>query len=1077
MRAYLRISLLFSLGCLGYLSAQSLTLVSGNGQVVQEQFLSNAPMVVEAKDASGHPAAGVAVAWKITQGSGTLSGPILKTDANGLASTSFVGTAVPGGQSFFPSTVTATSVSGTVKFIITTALGAQHGNFDPPPHVELVNPPQNNLNLTAPSGSTLVAGVVVRVVAQAGPQAGVPVPNVGVRIQDNQNPGNPPPAACNGPGGLVLTDANGRANCDLSVTAPPGTYQLTAVVGEYQGTTPFLLHVTPGVACGFALSSSSQTFPANGGTGTVNVITTTGCGWTAASDASFITITSGANGTGNGTVDFSVSTNTGAARNGTLSIAGKTYTVTQNAGTPGTLAINTSPNLAPGNVGSIYSVTLSATGGTPPYTWSLTGSLPTGLTLNASQGKISGTPSAAGTFAFTLTVKDSAGASQAQNFSIIINPASTSGFSITNTSFPAGVVGQPYQQLLTSSGGCVTPFSPSPGFRVSGGALPTGLSIQSNSDFTRTITGTPVASGAFNFNLTASDACGGSATASFTITITGSGGTQMTVNPPSISFTVQTGALNIPADQIVTITSTTSTVLNYSATVTIQSGGNWLAIKSAPSGSTPGSITVGLVNFTNLAPGNYTGQINVNSQASNSPVVVQANLTVLAALNLTVNPRAFSVTQIGSAGATITRQTIVVSSTPQVNFTATATTQSGGLWLAVDPSTAQGFTPSQVTAVINAAGLGVGRYVGTISITPAGGIPQTVTITLDVLAPAVIVATPAPLTFTYQQGAPAPSSQILSLGSTGAVLNLTIGVGTQSGGFWLAVTPVTATTPANVSVSVNPAGLAPGSYQGSLNLAASDPSVALLTVPVTLNVMQRVPSIGSITNAASFAPGPVAPGEFITIFGTSLGPATPAFLQLTPQGTVDTTLGGTQVFFDNIAAPMIFSSAGQVSAIVPYAASRKFNTELKVEFQGTASTAQLVRVIDSSPGVFMADASGQGAILNEDGSPNSTNNGALPNSIVSIYATGEGQTDPPGEDGVLNAKVLPLPKPLQQVTVKINNEPAEVVYYGAAPGQVAGMLQVNARVPKDTPRGKPVSVTVTVGAATSQAGVTLAIRP
>ena len=778
------------------------------------------------------------------------------------------------------------------------------------------------------------------VAAQAGPGSGLPVPNVGVRIQDNQDPTALPEATCNGPNGLVLTDKNGLATCDLLVTAAPGTYQLTAVVGEYVHTTPFSLKVTPGVACGFALSSNVQNFGSNGGTGTVNVITTNGCGWTATSNASFITVTSGASGTGNGTVDFSVATNTGPQRNGTVTIAGQTYTVTQAAGTAGSLAITTSPNLAPGNVSTPYSVAVSATGGKPPYTWSLAGSLPPGLSLHASQGTISGTPTGKGTFGFTLTVTDSTGASQAQNFSITINAASTSGLTITNASFPAGVVGQAYQQLLTSSGGCVTPFSPSPVFRVSGGALPPGLSIQSNSDSTRSITGTPVSSGAFNFSLTVSDACGNAVTASFTITITGTAGApQMTVSPPSIPFTIEAATTNIPADQTITISSTTSTVLNYSATISTQSGGNWLAIKSAPSGNTPGTITVGLVNFANLTPGAYTGQITISSQASNSPVVVQVNLTVLTAANLTVSPHAFSVEQIGSSGVTITRQNIVVSSDPPVNFTATATTQSGGLWLAVDPGTAQGTTPGQVTAVMNAAGLAAGSYVGTITITPVGGNPQIVTITLDVLAQAVIVATPAPLPFTYQIGSPAPASQALSLGSTGPPLNLTIAAGTQSGGSWLAVQPVTATTPTSVSVSVNPSGLKPGSYQGTLTITASDPSVAPLNVAVTLTVTERAPFIGSLTNAASFAPGPVAPGEFVTIFGTSLGPVVPVNLQLTSTGTVDTMLGGTQVFFDNIAAPMIYSSAGQVSAIVPYEVARRFNTELRVEYQGVPSLA------------------------------------------------------------------------------------------------------------------------------------------
>jgi uncharacterized protein (TIGR03437 family) len=79
-------------------------------------------------------------------------------------------------------------------------------------------------------------------------------------------------------------------------------------------------------------------------------------------------------------------------------------------------------------------------------------------------------------------------------------------------------------------------------------------------------------------------------------------------------------------------------------------------------------------------------------------------------------------------------------------------------------------------------------------------------------------------------------------------------------------------------------------------------------------------------------------------------------------------------------------------------------------------------------------------------------------------------------DGVINANSLPLPKPSLPVSVQINGETAEVTYAGAAPGEVAGMLQVNARIPADAPSGTVVPITITVGDATSQAGVTVAIK-
>src|SRR5258708_2757726 len=102
------ISTIFSiifLAAIGSLSAQSLSVFSGNGQLVMEQFLTTVPMVVQAKDASGRPAAGVTIAWAITQGMGTLVGAETTTDSNGLARSNFLGTSVNPSNSFASATV------------------------------------------------------------------------------------------------------------------------------------------------------------------------------------------------------------------------------------------------------------------------------------------------------------------------------------------------------------------------------------------------------------------------------------------------------------------------------------------------------------------------------------------------------------------------------------------------------------------------------------------------------------------------------------------------------------------------------------------------------------------------------------------------------------------------------------------------------------------------------------------------------------------------------------------------------------------------------------------------------------
>ena len=106
---------------------------------------------------------------------------------------------------------------------------------------------------------------------------------------------------------------------------------------------------------------------------------------------------------------------------------------------------------------------------------------------------------------------------------------------------------------------------------------------------------------------------------------------------------------------------------------------------------------------------------------------------------------------------------------------------------------------------------------------------------------------------------------------------------------------------------------------------------------------------------------------------------------------------------------------------------------------------------------------------------NSAANPAEKGAVVSLYATGEGETDPQVADGRLATPQV-LPRPKAPVEVTIGGWRAEVLYAGAAPGQVVGLLQVNARVPAGAPSGSAVPVVLTIGAASSQPGVTLAVK-
>jgi uncharacterized protein (TIGR03437 family) len=230
-----------------------------------------------------------------------------------------------------------------------------------------------------------------------------------------------------------------------------------------------------------------------------------------------------------------------------------------------------------------------------------------------------------------------------------------------------------------------------------------------------------------------------------------------------------------------------------------------------------------------------------------------------------------------------------------------------------------------------------------------------------------------------------------------------------------------------------------------------------------------------VVNAASFQGGPVAPGEIVTIFGTGIGPPVLAGVSLTRAGAFATFVADTQVLFDDAPAPLVYVSQGQTSAIVPYGVAGRANTQMVVEHQGRRSSPVALPVTATAPALFSLNASGRGggAILNEDNSVNTESNPAAKGSIVVLFGTGEGQTDPPGTDGRLAAGVFP--KPVAPVSVRIGGQPAEILYSGAAPGLVAGVLQVNARVPSGVDSGN-IPVVLTVGGASSQPGLTVAVR-
>jgi len=213
--------------------------------------------------------------------------------------------------------------------------------------------------------------------------------------------------------------------------------------------------------------------------------------------------------------------------------------------------------------------------------------------------------------------------------------------------------------------------------------------------------------------------------------------------------------------------------------------------------------------------------------------------------------------------------------------------------------------------------------------------------------------------------------------------------------------------------------------------------------------------IGAVVDAASQRADPVSPGKIVVLYGGGLGPSQ---LSAAPAGTA--------VSFNGIAAPILYTSATQIAAVVPYAVSGT-TAQVTVAYRGDVSAAFAVPVAASAPSLFTLNQTGAGqaaAINAVDGTVNTAANPVRIGGFISLYATGEGQT----------GSTTP-PRPVLPVRVTVGGIPATIQYAGGAPGQVAGLMQVNVQIPSGVQPGGYVPVVLQVGDRASSSAVWIAV--
>jgi uncharacterized protein (TIGR03437 family) len=259
-------------------------------------------------------------------------------------------------------------------------------------------------------------------------------------------------------------------------------------------------------------------------------------------------------------------------------------------------------------------------------------------------------------------------------------------------------------------------------------------------------------------------------------------------------------------------------------------------------------------------------------------------------------------------------------------------------------------------------------------------------------------------------------------------------------------------------------------------LVATSSEVAALTGGIALVDPLPAPlfSSNSVTNGASFLPGPVTPGEIVSIFGLNLGPEQGVSGELDEFGRVVTMLGGVTATFNGVPAPLFFVSSGQINVQVPVELAGAASALVLVQRGQSASVPISVAVAAAGPGLFTLGTGPALVALNQDGAVNGVSNTAARGSIVTLFGTGQGLASPPLPTGQ-TAAAQPLSEVVAPVAVMIGGQIAEVKFAGMAPG-FAGLLQINAVIPPGASGGQNTPVEVVIdGVATGQNG-TIAVQ-
>jgi uncharacterized protein (TIGR03437 family) len=526
------------------------------------------------------------------------------------------------------------------------------------------------------------------------------------------------------------------------------------------------------------------------------------------------------------------------------------------------------------------------------------------------------------------------------------------------------------------------------------------------------------------------------------------------------------------------LASVSGRVVSAGTTITLTGGnlgtqcGN-CQVLAYPQGSTT-SQTLTVTSWQNTAisvklPSTLTGLVTIKVLAVAGDDAI--GVFVEAPSTIAVSPSSLQFTYT-TGGTVPAAQSIQISNSGTGTLAWTATTSAS--WIAI--SATSGTATSNPTVSVNPAGMAVGTYTGTVQIAASGAsnTPQTVAVSLTIVAPPPsLAASPTTLTFQYTAGGAAPAAQTVAITDPGSgSVNWTA----SSDAFWVSLSATSGTTPGTISITANPANLAPGGYTTVVTIAAADGSVSAVAVAVTLTV-QGAPAAGTITgvaNAASYQTN-MASATWVSIFGTNLSQLTYTWQGSDfVNGALPTTLEGVSVTINGLPAYVQYISPTQINVLAPDDATVG-PVPVQVTTAGQISNTATVQKNQTSP-AFLTFAGSYVAAEHTDYSlvgaanliPGATTTPAQPGSTILLYGIGFGPATPAQPTGQLVSTAAPLANPVQ---ITIGGQTAAVSFAGLVE---SGLYQFDVVVP-NLPNGD-AAVVATIGGVSTQTGVLVTVH-